>query len=169
VIASVRRRSDLDELNFAAALLWIVGVLRNRHIQFQLTGGLAARLYGARRPLVDIDIDVLEEDLPGLGGLLASSVVFGPARLRDGEWDVELLTVSHRGISIDLGGTRTGSIFDRAQRRWVPVQADLSTAVPFDVLGVEIPVVCKQDLIAYKRRLDRDVDRLDVAALGSPA
>lgn len=160
-----RHKITLDQQNAANALLWIVGVLRDERMPFQVTGGLAARFYGASRPLADIDIDVLEQDLPTLGKRLAGYVVCGPTRLRDDEWDVELLTVSYDGIIIDLGGAHATKIFSRAEQCWVPVYADLTTAVPFEVLGTEIPVVSKEDLVAYKRCLDRDVDRLDLAAI----
>ena len=36
-----------------------------------------------------------------------------------------------------------------------------------EVLGVRLPVMPKEELIAYKRRLDRDVDRLDLEEIAS--
>ena len=76
-----------------------------------------------------------------------------------------LLTVNYAGCDIDLGGAYGARVFDRAAQSWVPVVADLGTAVRLKVFGVEVPVIAKDALIAYKRRLDRDVDRMDVAAM----
>lgn len=42
----------------AEALRWITGILQERKIPFQISGGLAANCYGSPRPLNDIDIDV---------------------------------------------------------------------------------------------------------------
>lgn len=143
----------------------IVRVLRDAHITFRVIGGVAARFYGADRPLADIDIDVPEEDLPGLGERLAPFVVFGPGRFRDQHWDLELLTVAHNGVTIDLGGAHRARIFLAPAQSWVPASADLQSAIPFEALGMPVPVVDRSALVAYKKFLDRDVDRLDVAAI----
>ena len=158
-------KAESEEQNVAAALAWIVGILSEHKIPFQVTGGLAARLYGSTRPLADIDLDVPEESLPVLAGLLDGHTVFGPARVRDQEWDITLLTVSYAGWSIDLGGAYQTRIFDRAAQSWVPVRTDLKTAVRLEVFGIAVAVVAKDDLVAYKRRLNREVDRIDVAAV----
>lgn len=44
--------------NTEAAFKWIVGLLNKYQILFQITGGFAANLYGSKRELNDIDIDV---------------------------------------------------------------------------------------------------------------
>ncbi len=158
-------KGESVEPNAPTALAWIAGILNGHKIPFQVTGGLAARIYGSTRPLADIDLDVPEESLPMLAVLLAGHVVFGPARFRDQEWDIMLLTVNYAGCDIDLGGAYGARVFDRAAQSWVPVVADLGTAVRLKVFGIEVPVIAKDALISYKRRLDRDVDRMDVAAM----
>lgn len=52
------------------ALVGIVSLLRKQEIPFVITGGLAAPVYGSKRPLVDIDIDIPERFLPGLFPLM---------------------------------------------------------------------------------------------------
>lgn len=42
--------------------------LKENNIQFQISGGLAAITYGAKRPLYDIDIDVHKGDIQGHNG-----------------------------------------------------------------------------------------------------
>jgi hypothetical protein len=160
-------QSEPVEKNASAALAWIAEMLKSQNIPFQVTGGLAALVYGSTRPLADIDIDVPDEYLAELAGLLAGHVLSGPARYRDGEWDIMLLTVQYAGCEIDLGGVPGAKVFDRAARSWVPLVTDLESAVPLKVFGVEVPVIAKHALIAYKRRLDRDVDRMDITAMES--
>jgi len=160
-------KSEPVEKNAPAALAWIAGILNSRNIPFQVTGGLAALVYGSTRPLADIDIDVPDEYLAVLAELLAGHVVSGPARYRDGEWDIMLLTVNYAGCDIDLGGAPGAKVFDRSTRSWVPLATDLESAVRLKVFGVEVPVIARDALIAYKRRLDRDVDRMDITAMES--
>src|SRR5690348_12670369 len=57
-------RKDLITLknkDTKSALHWIVNILKKLNINFQIAGGLAANIYGADRPLHDIDIDIPEE------------------------------------------------------------------------------------------------------------
>ncbi len=145
----------------AAALRWIVGELDG--VPFQVTGGVAARVYGARRPLADLDLDVPDEALPGLAARLAPFVVWGPARYTGEGWDLDLLTLRWGGVDVDLGGARGARVWDGAA--WVSVASDLAAAERRAVAGIEVPVVGRGELIAYKRLLGREVDRADVIAL----
>lgn len=42
----------------------IVATLDKSNIPYEVTGGVAALFYGARRPLYDIDIDIHKTDFP---------------------------------------------------------------------------------------------------------
>lgn len=53
--------SNPSQQNIKEALAWITNILKKYSIPFQITGGLAAILYGSKRPLEDIDIDIPEE------------------------------------------------------------------------------------------------------------
>ena len=46
----------MDSDKISQALTWIVTLLNDQQVQYQIVGGLAAQAYGARRPLVDIDL-----------------------------------------------------------------------------------------------------------------
>ena len=45
-----------DAQKIGQALNWIVSLLNHHNIPHQIVGGLAAKAYGAQRPLVDIDL-----------------------------------------------------------------------------------------------------------------
>lgn len=44
-------------------LRWVVSILKKQRIPFQISGGLAAHIYGSKRPLNDIDLDVPEDKM----------------------------------------------------------------------------------------------------------
>jgi hypothetical protein len=57
--------STTDAEKISQALNWIVSLLNRHHIPYQIVGGLAAKAYGARRALVDIDMYVPLEQAAG--------------------------------------------------------------------------------------------------------
>ena len=40
------------------ALKWIVNILKTNKVPFRISGGLAVKIYGSKRDLDDIDIDI---------------------------------------------------------------------------------------------------------------
>jgi hypothetical protein len=148
-----------------AALHWIVAILNRHRVPFQITGGLAAKAYGSDRDLVDIDIDIPEEAFSRIVPEVRAYLLFGPAAYRDPSWDLQLMTLLYRGQEIDLCGAHQARIFDQARKEWVNLMADFSTSEVKEVLGIPLPVVCRKDLLHYKRKLGRGVDRMDIAAI----
>jgi hypothetical protein len=113
--------------NTEAALKWIVGVLRAYKIPFQITGGLAARIYGAKRELADIDLTIPEDRMVELAGLVRENITFGPAQYKDEQWDVLLMTLNYEGQEIDID-TETVRMFDSQAGEWVASTTDVSKA-----------------------------------------
>ncbi len=75
----------------AKALRWIVDILHNQQIAFQISGGLAARVYGSTRELDDIDIDIPEESFAIIQPAIQSHIIFGPEQLKDQSWNIFLI------------------------------------------------------------------------------
>jgi hypothetical protein len=48
----------LESKKATDALRWVIDILNKHHIIYQVTGGLAAKIYGAKRALADIDLDL---------------------------------------------------------------------------------------------------------------
>ena len=58
-----------------------------------ISGGFAARLYGATRDLADIDIDIPEDRFAELIPQVKEYIKLGPARYKDDNWDLFLMTL----------------------------------------------------------------------------
>ena len=157
----------MEEKNTEAALRWVVGLLKEHNIPFQIAGGFASRLYGAKRALADIDIGIPDDRFEELYGAVKEYVTFGPAQYTDKEWDLKLMTLVYRGQEIDFAGEDSIKIFDKANSAWVSANSDLSLAQNREVYGMTVPVIPKDALIAYKKMLGREVDLADLKALES--
>jgi hypothetical protein len=150
--------------NTEAAFKWIVGVLRSHEIPFQITGGLAARIYGAQRELADIDITIPEDRMSELAGLVREYSTFGPERYQDAQYDLMLMTLTYEGQEIDID-PETARIFDVATGQWITSTTDVSEATIKELYGLPVPVIPVHDLIAHKSKLGREVDLKDVQDL----
>lgn len=149
--------------NTEEAFRWIVGLFQKHSIPFQISGGFAARLYGSNREPNDIDIGVPDDCLEKLYPDVKEYVVFGPARHTSKTWDLKLLALSYKNQKIDIAGRDTIRFFDGEE--WVSAHRDLTENTLMEVYGLKVPVIPKDRLIAYKKKLGREVDMHDVDAL----
>jgi hypothetical protein len=83
----------------------------------------------------------------------------------DKNFNIILMTVRYKGQEIDFCGSDSESLYDAANKKWVKSHINLSHAVHKRVFGMIVPVVPKKELIAYKSKLLRKVDKLDIKAL----
>lgn len=146
----------------SAALLWITNFLKNLDIPFQITGGLAAHSYGARRPIFDIDIDIPEDAFELVKNNVSEFIIFGPEQFKSTEWDLLLMTLDYHGQLIDLGGAYHTKIFNKNTQCWEALKEDLSKATIRNVLGLMLPVIPKNHLVTYKKTLSRPEDLADL-------
>jgi hypothetical protein len=151
----------------ARAFRWIVGILEDRAIPFLLAGGLAARVYGASRELADIDFYIPGERLPDIAAAASDYVTAAPERVVTEHWDITFMKLEYAGQPIELGAADNVRIFSRQEGRWLPERVDLKEADVKEVFGLSVPVMTKEKLVAYKRRLRRPVDLADIQELES--
>lgn len=144
------------------AFNWIVDILQKYNIPFQVTGGLAAKVYGSSRELADIDLDVLEERFQDILPDVKNYIVFGPERFKDKNWDLFLLALNYRGQQIDICSPIKVKIFDQNINQWTPLEVDFSKSVVKEVFGINVPVIFREHLIGYKNQLRREVDLEDL-------
>lgn len=154
-------RTDTDRL----ALRWIIALLRELDVPHQAVGGLAARAYGATRPLADFDFYVPARTLPDLARAAGSYVVRPPSHHRDAWWDLVFMKIEYAGREIELAGAEDTRFFDGAAGEWRDARVDFAASLAKEVCGVAVPVMPLAQLIAYKRALGREVDHQDVVEM----
>ncbi len=151
--------------NTKAAFLWIVGILQKQKIPYQITGGFAAKIYGSKRKLADIDIEIAEECFGDIYENIRKFIVFGPKQYKKEGFDVFLMTLKCKGQLIDISGANNCKIFDKNKRKWIKTPANLSKFAFKKVYGKKVKVITKKELISYKSKLQRRVDKIDIAEI----
>lgn len=150
--------------NAKNAFLWIVGLMNDNNIAFRITGGLAAIAFGSERPLVDIDIEVQNEDLPLIEQLTRPHVAVPLEAYKDDSWELELLKLRYLDQDVDIAGNRT-KLFNTGLNKWEDLVSDITDNSNIEIFGKKTPVEKLESLIAYKTKLGRDVDIEDVKFL----
>lgn len=149
----------------ADALSWLVGLLRDLKVQYQVVGGLAARAHGATRALVDIDLYVPDSALATLG-VAAEPWVKRPATHHvDQHWDLTFMSLVRDGWTIEIAASDSAFVWDGPNGRWVSAGIDFEAGEVLEMEGIQIRVMPKDQLVAYKKGLGRGVDRMDLEEL----
>jgi predicted nucleotidyltransferase len=151
--------------NTSEAFKWIVKILCNHSVPFQITGGLAARIYGSPRELTDIDIDIPDERFWEILPEVKEYIIFGPERYKDEQWDILLLTLKYHEQNIDLSGADSIKLFDFHAKTWFVPPHDFSKYETKEIFGFSVPVITKEDLIFYKSKIFRECDQIDLEAM----
>jgi hypothetical protein len=97
----------------------------------------------------------------------AAYVVRSPMHHRDEAWDLVFMKLEYGGQEIELGGAEGAKYFDRAAECWCSVEIEFGVSVECTILNVRVPIMPFEQLVAYKRRLGRDVDQQDLDEIGS--
>lgn len=137
----------------ADGLRWISEILNKHKIPWQVTGGLAAHVYGATRPINDIDIDIPEDRFAEILDEVKLYITEEPCRIDNPVWDVYAMTLEYQGQEIDIGGAYETQVKDLKTGLWHKVKVDLNNVEQKTLFSIEVPVVNKEDLITYKQWL----------------
>ncbi len=154
-----------NKIKIKNALVWITNILNGKSIPFQISGGLAAKIYGSSRPLNDIDIDIPEEDFINIYEDIKSYIIYGPGQYKDKKWDCYLMTLNYFGQEIDICGAYNTKITTKDNKRWMKLPTNLGNINYQEYLGVTLPVMPKQALIDYKQQLDGDHQLVDINSI----
>jgi len=161
VKAPVRFWYPAQMKNARLALKWLAEIFAKKQISWQVTGGLAAKIYGAKRPLADIDIEIHKKDFKKILHTVKKFIVFGPKKYKDDNWDIFLMTLKYKGQLFDISACDDASIFNHKLQKWSLEKSTL-TKKRLKFWGLTLPVVSKKKLSIYKSKLGRPVDLIDL-------
>ncbi|MFP4514737.1 MAG: nucleotidyltransferase domain-containing protein [Parcubacteria group bacterium] len=147
------------------ALRWIINILSKDNIQYRISGGFAAHLYGSKREVNDIDIDIPENDFEKIFDKVKDYIILGPENYKDERWNLKLMTLNYLGQEIDIGGAYNQKIFDDLSKRWIHSPANFSKLKKVYFEGIKLTVINPSDLINYKKLLSGDHQRIDIKAV----
>ncbi len=143
-------------------LRWIANLLAELGVPYQVVGGLAARAYGASRPLADIDLYVPDAALDRIASAAASHLTLLPSYHRTAQWDLTFMKVHHGGWQIEIAGADSARVRNHRAGAWDSANIRFDVGEMHEIEGIPLPVMPKSQLIEYKQGLDRDVDRQDL-------
>lgn len=149
------------------ALTWIVHLFEEKGVPYQLVGGLAARAYGATRPIVDVDFYVSADGFERIRPDLEPYFVRSPSRYEDDEWSLTFSRIEYAGQAIELGIAEGAKFRDRSAGTWEEADIDFDAAVRKELFGVQLRVMPRSQLISYKKKLGREVDQQDLNEMGA--
>jgi len=147
------------------ALIWILSILAEVNISYQIAGGLAARAYGANRPIADIDIYIPYSAGKILSNKLQEYITKPLLHHQENEWDLEYFQVKYQNQKIEFALSPGTKIFDKRSNSWVPQTIDFSKPTTTAFRGVQFLAMPKAELINYKSILNREVDRIDIEGM----
>ena len=137
------------------ALKWIVEIFDRHSIPYRIGGGLAAHIYGADRPVNDIDISLSGAHFPVIVSEVSKYITAGPKHYSNAKWDCDTLSLSYNGQEIDMTDIDTLRMSNKEQTEWFQTK-DHFRKFPnktVDVEGITVSLIDPRDLLAYKREL----------------
>ncbi len=165
-LAPIERHIEfIPEEQAASAVEWLADLFRDRDVRYAAAGGLAARAWGANRPLVDLDFYVHGEDLDRVESDLAPYVVQPLKELTNEHWDLSLLRLEYAGVPLELSVGEGAKYREAKTGKWHDACPDFDQCPEREFLDTRIRVMNREALLEYKRRVDRAVDRADVSSI----
>ena len=147
------------------ALHWIIEILNKYDVQYNISGGFSAYLYGSNRKINDIDIDISEDDFEKIFNDVKDFIILGPEEYKDERWDLKLMTLNYFGQEIDISGAFKQKIFDDISQKWICSPAEFPKSRKINIDGIELNVIDPNKLINYKKLLSGDHQEIDIKAV----
>ncbi len=157
----------MNELNAEQkeSLEWIISIFEKHKIPFQISGGLAAKIYGSVRPLNDIDIDIPQSRIKDMLEDVKEYITYGPIQHKDEKWDVYLVALERNGQEFDISSAEGGKVYDEYTSSWVAIPTNPEQGNYVEYAGMSLPVMPKEELAAYKSYLNGEHQQEDIRAV----
>lgn len=149
-------------------LIFLIETLQKNNIEFQISGGLAAIIHGVARPLYDIDLEIHKEDVETIHTLFKDYITEDWNNDLDGaddQFDIWMMKLEIDGVPVDINQVEEVYLISKTGER--TLQPSGMDTEPKEFMGLTIPVLRREPLIAYKKILARDIDLADVKQLES--
>jgi hypothetical protein len=147
------------------ALIWLKSILESEHIEYQIVGGLAARIHGGSRPVADIDLYIHKVDVDKILPLVDKFISKPLTHYIEGAWDLEYLQLIYLEQKIEIGLSPGSKIRSSTSGEWLELTTNYSQSVIKNYLGIEVPTIPIPELVNYKQVLGRQVDLIDIEEL----
>jgi hypothetical protein len=165
-LAPIERHIEfIPEDRAAEAVAWLADLFQERNVRYAAAGGLAARAWGASRPLVDLDFYVHAEDLDRLESDLAPFVVQPLTELENEHWNLSLIRLEYGGVPLELSVGEGAKYREAVTGEWHDACPGFDACPELELFGIPVRVMNRSQLLEYKRRVDRAVDRADIASI----
>lgn len=152
-----------------AALQWIVELVRERDIPFLICGGLAAAGYGSERDLYDIDLFVPSEYFFDVVEAGQGYISKPGGHYQEEGWNLTYVQFKYGDVKVEVGSADGARILRADTQTWVNLAIDFARYEVVRVLGLNVPLMLREDLIEYKSALSRPVDLEDIEAIRGSA
>ncbi len=96
---------------------------------------------------------------------VGDSCVWGPEHFRDENWDLTFAKLEKNGVQIEVAEAEGARFYSPSAGRWLDQNIAFHDSDRRVILGVEMEVMPKDQLVEYKRALNRPVDRLDLSEI----
>ncbi len=151
----------------AKALRWIVGILDKHQVPYRIGGGFAAHVYGASRPINDIDISLPGSFFDKIVPEVSAYITSGPKHYSNEKWDCDTLSLEYQGQEIDMTDIDTLRMSNKEKTEWFQTKDRYRKypTLPVEVENVTVSLIDPRDLAAYKKELDGDHQLVDIKAV----
>jgi hypothetical protein len=109
------------------------------------------------------------EDLERVEVDLAPYVVQPLTELENDFWDLSLIRLQYAGVPVELSVGEGARYRESRTGEWHDACPKFGDCPEREVFGIPVRVLGLEPLLEYKRRVDRAVDRADVASLDRSA
>ncbi|MGB3073162.1 MAG: hypothetical protein WBB68_02795 [Candidatus Moraniibacteriota bacterium] len=148
--------------NAAAAFQWITEILKRHEVPFVVLGGLAARAYGSKRELNDIDLVIHRADFEKILPEVQTYITDGPEMSRDEAAEGYAMELRYAEQDIDIGAEEGCRIFNKVTGEWELLETDFDNVEIKEIFGVLVPIMKREAVITEKLMFNRSQDQEDI-------